>query len=155
MRDGDDGEHQRVVDALHEFRRRHEAASANEAMFRPSVDSLFEDEEREDTLAPELLTLKAKFPVALALPVILPWKGDVEIQENAHSPKTLLGYHYRFNAQASRGWSGKNRLIRSDQAPYICTAWALAVDKSELSSLARPGCSLPEACPSLSPFSLA
>lgn len=107
-------------------------------MFRPVFEPLFEDEERQDILAPTASPARPQFPVAISLPVIRPWNSNIEIRKSVHAPKTLLGYHYRFNAQASRGWSGENYLIRDDQAPYIDIAWGLAIDKSESTATGSP-----------------
>ncbi|SPO01713.1 uncharacterized protein DNG_04386 [Cephalotrichum gorgonifer] len=131
---GDD-ERQKIVDALHEFRRRYEVTGANGPIFQPAFGSLFENEEREGILSsPSLSEPDPKFPVVLAMSMAQPW-SNLKLKKWSHGPKTLLGYHYRFNAQASRGWSEENNLIRSDQAPYINFAWGLAVDKKNLITL--------------------
>ena len=137
-KDREDGECQRILGALQEFWRRHEVTGANGPVFRPGFGPLFEDEEREDILAPTSSPARSMFPVALSLPVIKPWKPSMEIRKSDHAPKTLLGYHYIFNAQTSRGWSGENYLIRSDQAPYIDIAWGLAIDKSKSTATGSP-----------------
>jgi hypothetical protein len=67
----------------------------------------------------------------LALPVIGPWNGNARVAKGFHGPQSLLRYHYRFNTQDERGWSGENPLFQGDQSPYIHAAWGLAVDKSQ------------------------
>ena len=111
---------------------------ANGPVFRPGLGPLFEDEEPKDILAPTASPARPQFPVVLSLPVIRPWHYGMETRNNVHTPKTLLGYHYRFNGQASRGWSGDNYLIRGDQAPYIHIVWGLAIDKSESTTTGSP-----------------